>query len=91
MITVTFGTAAPDGSVIVPAKADVPADCPITRGAQIANNKVKIATQASREQSSVLDFIIHFSFKSLIINTLRRRRAKASNRSCVFWDGVQAN
>ena len=57
MVTVTFGMAAPDGSVIVPLRPDVPADCAIKDGMQIANNRVKSATRASREQSSVLDLI----------------------------------
>jgi hypothetical protein len=54
--------AAPEGSVTVPAKPAVPADCAIRDGTQIANNKVSIATKASRERSSTFDLMNSFSF-----------------------------
>ncbi len=60
-VTVTFGMAAPDGSVIVPLRPDVPADCAIKDGTQIANIRIKTANTASCVQSSVLDLIIPFS------------------------------
>jgi hypothetical protein len=61
MVTVTFGMATPDGSVMVPLRPDVPADCAINEGRQTANNRVKIATNASCEQSSVLDLMVPLS------------------------------
>ncbi len=64
MVTVTFGMAAPDGSVIVPTGPKFRDDWAIRNGEQIANNKVKIATKASREQSSFLDLMLPFSFVS---------------------------
>jgi hypothetical protein len=60
-VTTTFGIDAPEGSVTIPLRLDVPADCAIKDGTQIANNRVKSATNASREQSSVLDLIVPFS------------------------------
>ena len=58
MVTVTFGMAEPEGSVMVPLRPDVPADYAIKDGTQIANNRVNNATQASREHSSVLNLIV---------------------------------
>jgi hypothetical protein len=49
--------AAPDGSVMVPDKPDVPADCARSDGMHIPNNKVNSATKVSRERSSDADFI----------------------------------
>ena len=56
MVTVTFGMAAPEGSVIVPAKADVPADWAIRYGTAVVNKRHNNAPTKSRLQG-VLDSI----------------------------------
>src|ERR1700678_2807745 len=58
MVTLTFGTAAPEGSVTVPVKPEVPDDCAMRDGTEIATRTVSSAAKASREQSSSLDFIV---------------------------------
>jgi len=61
MVTVTFGIAAPEGSVIVPLRPEVPADCAIKDGTHIASKRLKTANTASCVRSSVLDLIVPFS------------------------------
>ena len=68
--------AAPDGSVMVPARPEVPADCAIKDGTQIANNRVKSAINASCETpSSVLDLDSPFSFSILYVECVTATRA----------------
>jgi hypothetical protein len=61
-VTVTLGTTAPDGSVMVPVRAPVPADCAISDGAEAmvtsTSKKSKI-----RVAENILDVII-FTFCS---------------------------
>jgi hypothetical protein len=57
MITVTFGTAAPEGSVIVPANADVPADWADRYGTAVTNKRHNNAPTKSRVQG-VLDSMV---------------------------------
>src|SRR5271154_2171895 len=56
MVTVTFGMAAPDGSVTTPAKAAVPADCAIKVEADVASSINSEAT-ASHALSGLLNLI----------------------------------
>src|SRR5580700_6038263 len=56
--------AAPDGSVIVPLRPAVPADCATKDCAQNINNIVNTATRAGCERSSFSHLIIPFSFSA---------------------------
>src|SRR5579859_2906612 len=58
IVTATLGTAAPEGSVTVPAKPEVPEDCAIKAGINSANNSVSARVAVTCERSKVLIFIV---------------------------------
>src|SRR5580658_4262371 len=72
MVTVTFGTDAPDGSVTMPAKAAVPADCAIKVEADTAKS-INSEAIASHALSGFLNFMVPYSPCSISRPALRGR------------------
>jgi hypothetical protein len=62
MVTVTLGIAAPDGSVTVPAKPEVPADWASNVGADMTKS-INSKAIASHILSGFLNLILWFSFE----------------------------
>ena len=81
-VTVTFGMAAPVGSVIVPARPEVPADWPINVGTNKANNRVSASKAMTCERSKVVFFIVSLriagtSFTGAVAVSMTRRIANS--------------
>src|SRR5579863_7129794 len=91
-VTDTFGNAAPDGSVRVPASAPVPADCAPIGGAH-RSNSADANVKARWKRDSPMDFILSpflvVSFPIETLNATSDNHAPGVTHSVkLYWEGV---